>query len=78
MKAIFVLDGKRHELIAGSNNFTAEGLGIVDLAFLRIAPGALIVTDEPQRACEILGIKFPNSQVLLHREGNEYIGCDIV
>jgi hypothetical protein len=37
---------------------------IIDVAALREDPLARIITDEPQAVCRLLGIAFPDEQVI--------------
>jgi hypothetical protein len=41
---------------------------LIDAAALRADPLAHIITDEPQAVCRILGIPFPDMQVIEERK----------
>jgi hypothetical protein len=78
MHAILIVDSERFELKADKEGFRTPSDELVDLAYWRVNPGSLIITDEPQKVCQVLGISFPDSRVRLHQENREYIGGDVV
>lgn len=50
---------------SGTGVLRIAGTGrVVDIAALREDPNARIVTDDPEGVCRVLGVSFPDVQVL--------------
>lgn len=67
-----------HSAQAGKGVLRIVGTGrIIDAAALRENPDARIITDDSAAVCKVLGIVFPDPQVIQEGEAPEGVtGCD--